>query len=114
MAHAHPLTEDTIYKLLSNARRIQLLSLLQQNGTMDLEDLAAEIAAREEGSVDEATQHQITVSLVHNHLPLLADHNVVQHDRERGTVALLDVFDEFEQYLDDQSTRESILQKLVN
>lgn len=111
MTHAQSLPEDAIYELLSDTRRHQLLSLLQQHGSMDVEEIAAGIAARERHT-DDGDTRQIAVSLVHNHLPLLEDYDVVQHDRDRGTVALLDVFDELEQYLDAQPTRESVLQNL--
>ena len=103
MAHLRSLTEDTAYNLFADSQRMHLLTILQRNGEMDIDKLASRIAAREEKS-----QRQIKIALVHKHLPLLEDHNIIQYDTE--TVTPMDVLDELEQYIDDQG---SVLDKLI-
>ncbi|SER71288.1 DUF7344 domain-containing protein [Natrinema salaciae] len=95
------LAEDTAHALLADSERLHLLTLLRQEGTGNIDALARRIAAREEDvrpeNVGRETQRRVTVSLVHNHLPRLAEHDVVSYDRE--SVVLMDVFDDLESSL---------------
>lgn len=107
---ASKLTEDTVYAILSDSQRCQLLSLLNRNGQRKIDDLARMIAAREQDThpenISEDAQQQVAISLVHNHLPRLAEHNIVSYDMDSEEVVLMDVVDELQVYLGDQTDDE--------
>ena len=68
------------HRLLASARRRLALEILAERTTpLDLEELAAKIAAREDGA-DEATPERVAVSLHHVHLPMMAALGVVEYD----------------------------------
>lgn len=90
-----PLTNvpTACYDVLRNPRRLRILELL---GTYDrrlgLAELTAALDARETGAVStEQARHDIRVSLVHNHLPRLAEYDIVDWDVDTG-VELVDSF----------------------
>lgn len=64
------------YDVLRHPRRIHLLAALE-NGSRTLEELVDAIAARES-----ADRGEIRIALVHNHLPRLADHGILEWDGE--------------------------------
>lgn len=72
------------YDLLSHPRRIHLLDALgAATHPVSTSDLTAELARRED-----ADPESVRISLVHNHLPRLADHGVIERDGE--AVVLVD------------------------
>lgn len=95
---------DAIYTLLGDRRRRYLLYLLAEADYGTISDLAAQIAAweREEPitAVPEPARRSVHVSLVHAHLPMLADHAVVDYDLRSGDVVLDEDFGELEPLLD--------------
>ncbi|WP_049891470.1 DUF7344 domain-containing protein [Natronococcus amylolyticus] len=64
------------YDALRHPKRIHLLAALE-NGPHTLEELVDTIVAREPVERDE-----IRIELVHNHLPRLADHGIIEWDGE--------------------------------
>lgn len=72
--------------LLAERRRLALTILAERTTAVRFEDLAAEIAEREDGCdpTDAETVHCIEVTLHHNHLPKMADLGVIDYDRESG------------------------------
>lgn len=87
------LVPDEIFEILSNHRRRMVLYYLRKHGNeAPVKELAAEIAAMEnEVSVDELTSEQrkrVYVSLYQTHLPMLAELNVIDYDKEAGDVRL--------------------------
>jgi len=101
------LTDDTVHTLLADSQRRHLLSLLNHTGHNKINDLARKIAAREQNtrpeSVSDDTQQRVAVALVHNHLPRLAEHDLVSYDPESEEVVLMDVIDELESPLSNQT-----------
>lgn len=88
-----PLSQDTVFDLLSNTRRRYLLKRLNEvDGQMDLGDLSTEVAAMENDiSPDEVSTQQrkrTYVSLYQTHVPKLVEAGVIQYDQDAGTVAL--------------------------
>ncbi|MFP8952284.1 hypothetical protein ACLI4Z_04810 [Natrialbaceae archaeon A-arb3/5] len=116
MAQTRSLTSETVHELLANTRRRHLLSILNRSGTEPIDDLALKIAARERNEpverIDEESRQRIAVSLVHKHIPMLEDHDIVRYNSDTRSVALMDVFDEIEHYM-RQSTDETIFEKLI-
>ncbi|WP_123536803.1 DUF7344 domain-containing protein [Halosimplex salinum] len=77
------LTADERYDLLAaDRRRLTLAALSELGAPADLEDVAAEVAAREsdEDSPPTAVVDRVAVSLHHVHLPRMADLDVVDYD----------------------------------
>lgn len=64
------------YDVLRHPRRIHLLAALEDE-PRTLEELADAVAAREP-----AGRGEIRIALVHNHLPRLADHGILEWDGE--------------------------------
>lgn len=96
---------STAFDLLRDARRRGVLYTLRRNGRTSVEELSRRIAAWEPNDGRTATDPEtVETSLVHAHLPKLADAGVVEFDRERGAVELADSADELDPLL--RSTRE--------
>lgn len=87
---AAELTEDDRHRLLAaERRRIALDVLAERTVPVDLETLAAAVAARETDDPDEPTGdavERVAVTLHHAHLPRMADYGVIDYDRESGQV----------------------------
>ncbi|MFC4987275.1 DUF7344 domain-containing protein [Saliphagus infecundisoli] len=103
---------DAIYTLLGDRRRRYLLYLLAGTDYASVPELAARIAAweREEptATVPESARRSVHVSLVHTHLPMLADHAVVDYDLRSGDVVLGEDFEEVESLLEQFRSTEEI------
>ena len=92
MSHSNLTYPEQVYRLLAAPRRRYLLWYLSRRGSTTVEEAAARIAAWEASArpgevAREACEH-IRISLVHAHLPRLADHDVVDYDRASGEVEL--------------------------
>ncbi|MFP9193409.1 hypothetical protein ACLI4Q_17455 [Natrialbaceae archaeon A-CW1-1] len=103
MARRNSLPEETVHKLLSNPQRRRLLTFLSERRTATVDELSRHLASaehRDNPTTDEEdARRRATVALVHTHIPLLEDHDVVEYNPERGEVALMDVFDELSHYI---------------
>ncbi|WP_312909593.1 DUF7344 domain-containing protein [Natronosalvus caseinilyticus] len=86
--------QEVAHRILANPRRRRLLTTLTERGQDTVEGLA-EAVARRECLPDDAedrrrARRDVHVSLVHVHLPMLADHGLVEYDRGEGDVVLLE------------------------
>jgi len=116
MTEGIPADENTAevsvtFDLLANARRRGVLYAVKRDGAATVEELAERIAAWQGGAVarqngadgrqgeddsspaagDESpSPADVRTSLLHVHLPKLVDADVVDYDREEGTVELAD------------------------
>lgn len=75
---------DQLYRSMADHRRRITVRVLEDRGSMDLQALADEIAAREPGESDTET---IEISLVHKHLPVLEEAGIVEYEADAGSVA---------------------------
>lgn len=96
---------DTIFDLLSNPRRRFVLHYLKEHdGTVELNDLAAEIAAKENDvPKEELTSQQrkrAYVSLYQTHVPKLEEVGVIEYDSETGQITLTEQADQIDRHLD--------------
>lgn len=78
------------YETLRHPRRIRLLEVLRSGeSSVTLTDLTGAVARREaDDGADGQLYHEVRISLVHNHLPRLAEFGVLEWDDE--TVVLAD------------------------
>lgn len=107
--HSPALSQDVAFDLLSNARRRFVLRRLQESSEpIELGDLAADLAAKENGIPPEELSPQqrkrTYVSLYQTHVPKLADAGVITYDPDAGTVAGTNSVEELSGYF--QSSRD--------
>ncbi|WP_135534902.1 DUF7344 domain-containing protein [Halostella pelagica] len=102
---SNPPATDRLFHLLADSRRRYALRCLCEHATqLTLADLADEVAVRERempiGEIPAETVKRVYMALYHNHVPKLAEANVVEYDQETDTIALGDNTEQVEQYLD--------------
>lgn len=82
------ISTETILQLLANPHRREILRHLNdQNGPTDVEELTRTISA--DGGTDVPSnqdERRPQIDLYHTHLPKLADADLLEYDRESGTV----------------------------
>lgn len=89
---------DVVFGLLSSRQRRYVLQYLtHHSGTVELRELADQLATCEETTVDD--QERLVVSLYHVHLPKLADSGVITFDPEQRLVELEETADALLPYL---------------
>jgi len=109
-----PLPLDIVFEILKNKRRRLVLRYVrrEENGTVDLGELAEHVAALEnDKSVSALTsgeRKRVYVGLYQCHLPKMDDAGIVEFDRNRGTIELGDTADQLDEYLDNQSDEETV------
>lgn len=90
--------QDTAHTILSSRRRRFLLYHFLENDHANLTEIALQIAAWEEDTsiedVSEDLHQQVKIALVHNHLPRLADHGLIEYDTRSGDIVVQDGFAE--------------------
>lgn len=94
------LPTTTIFGLLANHRRQLALQYLTSTvGAVPLRELADQMALWEGEHTKERCE-RICTSLIHVHLPKLADAGVVRYDANRETVELEETVDQLRPFLD--------------
>jgi hypothetical protein len=90
-----PLSNKQVYDLLADTRRRYALHYLKQaDTTVQVRDLAEQVAAWENGKeiADLTSQERkrVYISMYQSHLPTLDKQGIVEYDDDRGTVTLSD------------------------
>lgn len=86
------LREEVVYRILAKRRRRLLLVALDEHPdeVVSLTELAREVAAQDSVSIDSDTpekEYNATyVALYQSHIPVLAEHDVVEWDSDRSVV----------------------------
>ncbi|WP_266081769.1 DUF7344 domain-containing protein [Haladaptatus caseinilyticus] len=98
------LSKDKIFHLLQTPRRRYVLRYLQEyDGTVQMRDIAEQVAAWENNTtLQELTSDQrqrVYIPLYQSHLPKLDEEGIIQYDQSRGTVKRTEVADQFDQFL---------------
>ena len=100
------LEEATIFHILGNDRRREVILQTTENGAVNVSELAQYIAEKE--ASDDTTADElyksVYVSLQQTHLPKLADEGVIEYDSETKTIEPGPRLDEIEVYVDRDST----------
>ena len=82
------LTLDSACRCLANERRQTVVAAIRdtEDGTASLDDLVDHVVERETDS-PAPDRETVAIELYHRHLPMLADHRVVDFDERTETVA---------------------------
>jgi hypothetical protein len=101
------LDRDAIFDVLSNARRryaIEYLKGHEPGDEIELSDLVDYIAACENdvsiAEIDYKQRKRVYSSLRQTHLPKLNECNLIEYDRDRGTIALSDAVSEVQMHME--------------
>jgi len=105
------LSQDTVFDVLSSARRRETIAILREEDTpIELTTLAEIVAAREnDTSVEELSSQdrkRVYVSLYQTHLPKLSEAGLVDYDRDAGRVQLTSNVTELDTYLPERNQDE--------
>jgi len=108
-AEPEPLPLDIVFEILKNKRRRLVLRYVrrEENETVDLGELAEHVAALENdksvAALTSGERKRVYVGLYQCHLPKMDDADIVEFDRNRGTIKLGESADQLDEYLDSQS-----------
>ena len=98
--------KEEIFEVLSNERRRHVLGYLQQheNGSAELSELVTQVTALENDVPPEQVRSDerksVYVGLRQTHLPKMDEYNIVEYDRDRGTVELTGAAEQARMYLE--------------
>jgi hypothetical protein len=99
------LSRDLVFDVLKNRRRRYALHYLRRaEGTVQLSELAEQVAAWENGiavdAISAAERKRVYTALYQSHLPKLDDAGIVEYNQNRGIVELSSAADQLDMYLD--------------
>lgn len=106
---ASPIDPAGAYGLLSNPDRRRLLTWFELRPVWSTHALATKLAIESAGSTDGAAPstppsgeriQTKRLELVHNHLPRLVEHDIVEWDRRSGDVVRSERYDAMARYLE--------------
>jgi len=107
------LSKDKIFHLLQTPRRRYVLQYLKEReGTVEMRDIAEQVAAWEnETSVQALTsdeRHRVYIPLYQSHLPKLDEKGIIEYDQSRGTVKKMDAADVLYEYLKPETCDDDV------
>lgn len=97
------LRPSVAFRILADVhRRFVCYLLVERGGTIPVDELAAHVAGTDPGPGEslQGLPSRAHRRLYHNHLPRLAEHGVVDYDREAEAVSLTDLGEQLEPYLE--------------
>ncbi|CQR53285.1 MULTISPECIES: DUF7344 domain-containing protein [Haloferax] len=99
------LSKDVVFEILKNQRRRDALRYLKENdGEAKLGDMAEFIAAKENGieikALSSSQRKRVYIGLYQCHLPKMDSAGIVDFEKNRGDITLLDTAKQLDQYLD--------------
>ncbi len=106
------LSRDLVFDVLKNQRRRYALHYLKQaEDTVQLSDLAEQVAAWENDitvdAISAAERKRVYTALYQSHLPKLDDAGIVNYNQNRGIVELATAAEQLDPYL-ETNTRDDI------
>lgn len=98
-------TEDELFDVLANRRRRYAVHALEdEDSSVELGDVAEQVAAWEYGvdveQVSYEERKRVYTALQQSHFPMMDDAGVVDFDKNRGTVEPTESLDDVEVYMD--------------
>ncbi|USZ67670.1 hypothetical protein NGM10_13145 [Halorussus salilacus] len=99
------LSRDLVFDVLKNRRRRYALHYLRRaDGSVQLSELAEQVAAWENDTtvdaISAAERKRVYTALYQSHLPKLDDASIVEYNQNRGIVELSDASEQLDVYLD--------------
>ena len=97
---------ETAFSILSSRERRIVLADMHDGHVHHIDDLAATtVEVLHDGDTsppldDGTSRESVSIALVHNHLPRLSDHGIVEWDQRSGDVVKGERFDEILPYLE--------------
>ena len=88
------LSRSDVHRLLSSERRQILLGVLEgRQTTLDLDELARLVTEHEDGvdGTDPTDVDRVAITLHHNHLPKLAELDLVRYDHRAERIRTTDI-----------------------
>lgn len=83
---------DLPFAALAHRRRREVLACVREHNVLTLADLADELAVHEHGATIDGipadTVSELYLSLYHQHIPALADANLVAYDQDQDLVTI--------------------------
>lgn len=106
------LPKDEIFHLLQNQRRRYVLQYLQEvDGTVEMRDMAEQVAAWEHDTTLQALtsdeRQRVYIALYQAHLPKLDEKGVINYNQSRGIVEPTANVEQLTQYLQTPETDET-------
>jgi hypothetical protein len=100
-----PLSRDKIFHILQTQRRRDALRFLKEVGdTVEMRDLAEQVAAWENDTTVRALtsdeRQRVYIALYQSHLPKLESEGIIRYNKSRGIVERGPLADQFDPYLD--------------
>ncbi len=112
MSQSNAARMEAACSLLAEAERRYVLYQLATRREAHIEDLVTQVAAwkREEPvvTIDREDRQRLYVTLAHNHLPRLADYNIIDYDLRSGDIVLADGFEDIRPLLEQFRQTESV------
>jgi len=99
------LSRDLVFDVLKNRRRRYALHYLRRaDGSVELSELAEQVAAWENdttvGAISAAERKRVYTALYQSHLPKLDEAGIVEYNQNRGIVELSGAAEQLDVYLD--------------
>lgn len=107
----NPALLDVAYELLANPQRRAVLYYFSSSKIGSIDELSREIADREaaisSASESDGVREAVGVSLVHNHLPRLESHGIIEYDARSGDVVRATGYEAIRPFVERASVLES-------
>lgn len=105
----YELSKDEIFHLLQTPRRRYVLHYLKENdGSVEMRNLAEQVAAWENETTLQALtsdqRQRVYIALYQSHLPKLDKEGIIKYDQNRGSVERTHLANQLDRYLDVSNT----------
>lgn len=72
------LNKSTKHRILSNDYRLQIINILENYTEIHIDELIS--------NIEHKNKQNLKIELIHNHIPLLQEHNIIKYDQENKII----------------------------